>query len=278
MSKLISLYQRNSICLLSCALLSIVLILLTGCAHKLDISNLSTYQNTSLNSTFRTLKVGINTTVAEMDDKRVVKLLADALSKYNVLVSTVTLENQDELDAVINVGVVSDYHGSGWNFLINFPGFLVFAPAWHGYHYTVEHDINIAVNNAATGKLVKRIHMPVSLNIRHSDMNRTWTEISYLEVGVIALVGGVLFTQYDDEITSDVTDKAGPVIADYAAQEIVNALKSIPDTAVTRMSQKSQSNIAMLNQLLEDGILSFDEYKTKMSYVDGVNNQAAVGQ
>jgi hypothetical protein len=58
----------------------------------------------------------------------------------------------------------------------------------------------------------------------------TWTEIGWLEVGVIPFFGGLIFAgTYDPDVTPLVMDKIEQPVGDYIAQEIVsriNAYKS----------------------------------------------------
>jgi hypothetical protein len=58
-----------------------------------------------------------------------------------------------ETDYVARVAVMTRASASGANFLICWPGFIAFAPAWHGldWHYTVETRLLV---ESATGELV----------------------------------------------------------------------------------------------------------------------------
>ena len=122
-----------------------------------------------------------------------------------------------------------EYKGSGWNFLINFPGFLIFTPAWNGYVYRVNYDVDVLLSKASDSTKIDSFSLPIHLNVRHADFNRTWTEISYFEVGVIALVGGIVFTGYDDNVSQLVIDKIEVPIGEYVAQDIVSRLNNFGD-------------------------------------------------
>ena len=159
-----------------------------------------------------------------MGGKWLVREVADSLQKYNIWTTTSALLDKDDLDYIATITVYSDYKGSGWNFLINWPGFLVFAPAWHGYNYTIEHDVSVLLTDAKSGVQIDTFTVPIELVIRHADINRTWTEISWLEVGVIPLVRGVFFIGYDDNVTPIAHEKAMPVLSDFIAQEIAGKL------------------------------------------------------
>lgn len=135
-------------------------------------------------------------------------------------------------DVIASIGVKSVYGGSGWNFLINWPGFLIFTPAWHGYNYKVSHTIDVQLNRGDDSTQFASFSLPVVLNIRHADMNRTWTEIGWLEWGIIPFVGGFVFISYDDNVTPLVAEKVAIPVGTYVAQEIVNRINGYRDLSI----------------------------------------------
>lgn len=204
--------------------LIIIASIFSGCAHQLEIKNLNTYSNTSLIALEQQTKVGIASDTREIEGKILVKEIANSLQKYNVWTTTSVILNKQNLDYIATIAIDSNYKGSGWNFLINWPGFLIFTPAWHGYKYTIEHNVSILLTDTKSGNQIGTIIVPVGLDIRHAAINRTWTEIGWLEFGIIPLVGGIFFIQYDENVTSIAHEKAMPVISDYIAQEIAEKL------------------------------------------------------
>jgi len=256
----------------------VLLASLTGCTHRLAIKNLDTYRNTSLMSLEQPLRVGIQSNSPEIEGKRLVKEVGESLNKYNVIATGVLRQNHSNVDVVSTITVHSDHKGSGWNFLINFPGFLVWAPAWHGYVYEITHRVNVALTDAKTGKQLKSFDIPIALDIRHAAFNRTWTEVSWFEWGVIAFVGGVYFIQYDDSVTPLVSEKAGPVLADYIAHEIANCLHGVqpsvrtsknitlPVASAVSLQPLSedvvQKKLKILNDLFDQGLVTQEEYET----------------
>jgi len=244
---------------------------MVGCTHQLKIKNLHTYRNTSIQSLETSLRVGIRSTCTEINDQQLIHDIGSNLAKYNARVTTSILPDNSNVDVIANASISSDYKGSGWNFLINFPGFLVWAPAWNGYVYTVTHNITVSLSDAKTGKQLDTINVPVVLNIRHADIDRTWTEISWFEFGVIAFVGGIVFIGYDDDVTPLVTQKAGPIITDLVAQRIASSL-AIYKPAITEKpapvasavgTDSVKEKLGKLNALKENGIITEDEYQNK---------------
>lgn len=208
-------------------LLCAELVFLSGCTHPLAIKNLSNYQSFGITSFEKPVKIGIVVNTAEPDEKRILDGVANALGSYSAqVVMPYQPSGQKPVDIIVHAGIVGVHEGSGWNFLVNFPGFLIWAPAWNGYLYEVKYTINCTLIKSSTQETIDQFKIPIALNIRHADFNRTWTEISWLEVGVIALIGGLVFTSYDQNVTPLVSEKIENPIGKYIAQEIVKRINA----------------------------------------------------
>ena len=202
--------------------MSMLILLATGCTHTLEIKNLSTFENMSLSSLERPVSIGIIPTSVDLHGQKLIKGIATELGKASANILLPYFPNSTkEVDITAKIVVKPEYRGSGWNFLINFPGFLIFTPAWNGYVYQVNYDVDVLLTDQKNNNKIDSFQIPVHLNIRHADMNRTWTEISWFEVGSIALISGIIFIQYDDSVSPLVAEKIQIPIGDYIAQEIV---------------------------------------------------------
>jgi hypothetical protein len=127
---------------------------------------------------------------------------------------------------VAEINITPEYKGSGWNFLINWPGFLVFVPALNGYVYKANYQVDIALAKSANPAQKDAWTMPINLDLRHAEIDRTWTEIGWLEWGVIPLIGGIVFTQYDPDVTPILIDAIETPVGDYIAQEIIQRINA----------------------------------------------------
>lgn len=202
-------------------LLSILLVISsTGCTHRLEIKNLTDYRATSIGSLSRRISIGVVTDEDDVTVKRLLHDIATELQKYGDVVMPYT-NGGKKVDLVADIRVKPEYRGSGANFLVNFPGFLIWAPAWHGYNYHVNYQIEVSLTDGANSDKIDQFSLPVKLNIRHAEMDRTWTEVSWFEVGVIALIGGIYSTKYDDDVTPLVAEAAGKTLGEYVSSEIV---------------------------------------------------------
>ena len=183
----------------------LILFSVTACSHTLTVKNINEYQQTSMVSVGKKQKLGIVSANRDPNTEIFVKETASELAKYAE--SIVFADNNPSLqlgsvDYWIKMSFQPNYDGSGWNFLINWPGFLIWTPAWHGYVYKVNYSADVTITEAKTNKVIEKLTVPFKFDIRHADIGRTWTEIGWLEVGFIPFVGGFIFTQYDDTISS----------------------------------------------------------------------------
>lgn len=199
----------------------------SGCAHQLEVKNLRSYQNMQMNPLHKPLTIGVVPSTEDIDSQRLMKGVGTALQKYS---ATVLLPyspgSVTKADVVAKIAIRPEYKGSGWNFLINWPGFLIWAPAWNGYVYKVNYSIEVMLTKGGDNSKIDSWSIPINLNLRHAEMDRTWTEIGWLEVGVIPLIGGIVFTQYDPDVTPILVDKIEVPIGDYIAQEIITRLNN----------------------------------------------------
>jgi hypothetical protein len=204
------------------ACLATTLIFGSGCAHTLEVKNLSRYTAAGVQPLQRRLSVNVIVSAPDSDTERLARAAASELSKYADVVQA--YGPKKDVDVNASISIKPEYKGSGANFLINWPGFLVWAPAWHGYVYKANYDISILLTKGPSGEVVDSFRLPIYLDVRHADINRTWTEISWLEVSAIAFVGGIIFTRYDDTVTPILIDKIEHPIGEYVAQVIVQRL------------------------------------------------------
>jgi hypothetical protein len=203
------------------------MLLVGGCVHPLVIKNMSNYQTFGITTFEKPLKIGIVTDTTEPEQKSLLNGVANALGNYSAqVVMPYAPNSQKPIDVIAHIDIETAHEGSGWNFLINFPGFLIFTPAWNGYVYEVRYMINCTLVKEANNKVIDQFKIPIMLDIRHASYDRTWTEISWFEVGAIAFVGGLVFITYDNNVTPLVMEKTESPLGKYIAQEIVKRINS----------------------------------------------------
>lgn len=228
--------------------------LLTGCTHPLTVHNLNNYKNPSVIALQERLRLGIRPTAPDLQGHRLIHQISRDLLKYNAESSTAVDDDNTYIDVIADISIVPEYKGSGWNFWVDFPGFLIWTPAWHGYNYKANYDIDVRLNDAKTGKLINTCFVPVRLDVKHADISRTWTTgVGYPTLGLAPLIGGLVTMNYDPTVTPLVNQQVDPIVSDYIAQQIALTLhyyKSAP-----------RDRFEKLEQLKNDELISEEEYQ-----------------
>lgn len=182
-------------------------LLLAGCAHPLEVKNLDRYGSIARGEPLeRQTAIGVIAAAPDAESRRLVGLVGKALGKYSAQVVQPYKPGAD-VEVLARITATPRYAGSGANWFVNFPGLLVLAPSWGGYHYTVDYDFRILLTRAWDNAKIDAWDMPVSLDVRHSD-------------------GVTLSADYDPKVTRPTVDEAGEVVADHVARDIVRHLNS----------------------------------------------------
>lgn len=148
-------------------------------------------------------------------------------------------------DLLVSIDTYVRYKSSIANFFINWPGFLIFTPAWHGYVYHAEITTQLTVIDP-TGKTLSTKSVVMNYEFRQAEMDRTaFAELSWLEVSIMAFIGGIynansfdrdtipeLQEYVRDNYPSYVYADLGPAIA--AAAPAVAPTSTSPEEAAPR--------------------------------------------
>lgn len=179
-------------------LIGVVVTSLLGCSHALEVKNAQLYATP--------LRLG-ETIERPMVAFTPFQGAPDALFYHDAIVRRFTIDpaiggvrtdytpklaesGAFQPDVILTVRPTVTYRSSGWNFLINWPGFLIFTPSWNGYVYRADVLTHITIFDGA-GNAVDQVEIPISYDIRHADMDRTiWTGLTWLEVSALAFFGG----------------------------------------------------------------------------------------
>jgi len=155
--------------------------------------------------------------------------------------ANVPLQRRFVPDLIVDIKPTVTYRSSGWNFLINWPGFLIFTPAWHGYVYRAD-VMTRFVLYTPDGELIDQFDVPMSYNLRHADGDRTiWTGLTWLEVSLLAFGGGIYNANNFDR---DAIAPLYPVIHDsYATYVLADAQTRIRTVAIAVTTPPQDSSI-----------------------------------
>lgn len=210
----------------------IIFLVLIGCSHELTIKNLHLY---SVPMKF-TKVGGMKPSVAVLPFSG----KPDDMFYYNAIIGRMGMSSafgefytdyipmrenatSKKPDIVLTITPLSDYQSSGWNFLINWPGFLIFTPAWNGYIYHANIMTVVDIKNAE-GSTINQLQVPMSFDIRQAEFDRTvFTGITWLEVSALAFGGGFYNALVFDR---DIIGQLQFHIKDSYSNYVVNELES----------------------------------------------------
>jgi hypothetical protein len=206
-------------------LVMIVSLLFFGCTHNMHITNADDYFTPPAAQSRKPMILGVTSTnVNDPLNSKYVAAIVDAMQKSSSIERVIypyhPATNQGMADAVVEISIKAHYDGKGSNFWINWPGFLIFAPAVWGYGYTAEIETHANIASVKDGKS-QQVVVPTRYEFRHAHMDRTWTEVGWFEVGIIPLVGGIVFTGYDDDITGEFINNVASSYGPYVAEKIM---------------------------------------------------------
>lgn len=235
-------------------------VILSGCTHPLTVTNLNNYKNPSVIALQERLRLGIRPTAPDLQGHRLIHQISRDLLKYNAESSTAVDNDNTYIDVIADISIVPQYRGSGWNFWVDFPGFLIWTPAWHGYNYHADYDIDVRLNDAKSGKLINTIFVPVRLDMKHADISRTWTTgAGWPTLGLAPLIGGLVTMNYDETVTPLVNQRVDPIVSDYIAQQIALTLHYYKAAPRDRFEK--------LEQLKNDGLITDEEYQKQRKQI-----------
>jgi len=206
-----------------------IVVMSAGCAHPLKVTNMSLYKPEFIDTQYTGVKLGLTPVTSTPAEDRLVLSIANDLKRNGFGVTSPfypTDTNRGTVDYIVKINASSEFKGSGMNFWINWPGFLLWVPAVAGYKYRAIFDFDVDVTDIKRNTTLPRLHVPVDLVIRHADMNRTWTEISWFEFSIIAFVGGLVFMKYDDTVTPLLMDMHETRISEYVSSKISKVIIS----------------------------------------------------
>jgi len=191
--------------------LTLLFVLITlyciGCSHNMQVTNMKDNFSPPIPPPKETIKIGIKSSDdAEMEKCKYVSAVVDAIRRSGSFEKTIypyshSVHNGD-VDVIVDLSVSPTYSGNGSNFLVNWPGFLIFAPAIWGYGYNAEIETTASITFSEQN-ISQQISMPTKYKFRQAEIDRTWTELGWFEVGIIPLIGGIAFTQYDPDVTDE---------------------------------------------------------------------------
>ncbi len=205
--------------------------LIVGCAHSLEITNADDYFPPPSPPPKESVRLGITSNSdSHAQNSRYVGAIVDALQRTGnfgkVIYPYSQAIHQDQVDTVVDITVNPRYSGRGSNFFVNWPGFLIWAPAIWGYGYIAEIETAVTITRLKEGS--QQVAVPAKYKFRQAEMDRTWSaEVGgwVLPYTAVAFLGGIFVTQYDADVTGEFITKVLPSYGPYVAKKIMAALQ-----------------------------------------------------
>ena len=209
-------------------LLMVILgMLAAGCSHQLTITNLNEHYSTPPAPPQEPVSVGlVSGQMSDPVNNKYVYAIVTAMrnsGNFDRVIYPYSHAEHSGVASVVHLSVLPSYDGMGSNFFVNFPGFLIFAPAIWGYGY--EADIDTMADISYPGaNTTKHLEIPTRYDFRQAEIDRTWTEVGWLEVGIIPFIGGFVFTQYDPDVTRPFISEVSSNYGYYVGSKITRAV------------------------------------------------------
>ena len=203
-----------------------------GCTHSLKIKNLQDfYVTASMQKKRGNLKLAVAPCKGTGEGTHYFDVVIAKLSSHrNVdeIEINWTKKSDFKPDYIIDINPNVNYESSGWNFLVNFPGFLIFTPAWNGYVYHANIKTEIIVYDGEGNEQKKQV-IDTPYSIRQADADRgVIAELSWLEVGALAFIGGIYNAfVYDTDITYEFRETVKENYSSYIVEQIMKATREL---------------------------------------------------
>lgn len=208
------------------AVLLLASALFAGCSHALRITNTNEYFAPPNAAAIESLTLGVTSSHdTDPQNSRYVTAIVDALQRSGSFQRVVYPYDRatQQANVIIDINIVPHYTGRGSNFFVSFPGFLIWAPAIWGYGYNAEIETRLSIQQLPDGA-VRQTAVTTHYKFRQAEIDRTWIEIGWLEVGIIPFIGGFAFTQYDPDVTEEFITKVTPYYGPYVARKLIESL------------------------------------------------------
>jgi hypothetical protein len=147
-------------------------------------------------------------------------------------------EGRPRPDLLLSIAPRAKYRSSWKNFFINWPGFIVFTPAWNGYVYYADLDTELVLMDSM-GRTLRTQNLPMHYEMRHAELDRTaWAELSWFEVSLMAFIGGIYNANSFDR---DVVPQFQTYVQDNYASYVYASLAPEIATAARRVAPASET-------------------------------------
>ncbi len=208
----------------------LLLALCAGCAHRLEYTGIDKYYTVYQDHSCKHLRVGIFCEGRDIESRMLVQQLQLALSSqagYTVnVLNSYTGEDMPPLDVMVRLRAPK-LRGEARvvNLPICFPGYILFAHAWHGYHYQVEMSAAYDLMSMPDKTLLDEAVVPLSLDVRYADIGRTTGNCVPYPIPIGPILNGIVqATWFDDDFIPTLRTEVYPAYAAQIAEKIMRVV------------------------------------------------------
>jgi len=224
---------------------------LFGCAHPMRVTNLDQYRLSPTPA--RQRNVAVLPFHGGADERLFFEHMVGALVAHPAVAelrddwSWDAHEPDFEPDVVVSIETRARYRGSGWNFPITWPGYLLFTHAWNGYVFHADVHAEIQIHDPDTREVADRSELDVTYSMRHCDHDRGFWAVSgwwMPPYTATALVAGLFFIRYDENATRPFHNRIRKPFGDYVAEQIMRpALEFARARELRRGTKAAQTEV-----------------------------------
>ncbi len=203
---------------------------LVACTHSMQVKNLDDYHSSPGDTLGRRHNVALLRRDPEDNQSPFVQHVVEALRNHPAVDRVRTGWRWEVSDAEFTPDVVlaldpqPEFHGSGWNFLITFPGFLLFSHAWNGYVYRCDVPTSYTIYNPQDRSAARSDTIATTFDIRHCDFERGfWASTGWWVPGYggSSLLAAPFLIPYDPDATASFHDTIRTTYGRYIAESIL---------------------------------------------------------
>ncbi len=225
----------------------LVAFLILGCTYALKVTNEGDFEPETA-TLKQQVKLGVLNTNDDLLNGVVNKLQMD----QNIAeVKIINEKNSNvDVDYMQKLERKAKYRASGQNFIITFPGFILFAHAWAGYKYYVDIATNATLLDK-NGKILRKATFKTPYEIRYTSFARGattslcgWILPPY---GGLDIIAGAFFAGgFDHRGTDEFYDKIKDSYSSYIASKIVAQIKREEDKDANKQSSYESDPVVIV--------------------------------
>ena len=214
-------------------ILVILVVFASGCSHSLTVKNLEEYYSRGIDSRFDG-SLCVSKPSGSPGDIPYFKAILKSLEEdYGLTIvrhgSVLKVAEGRSCDYSLSISIETKYNGSGKNFVITFPGFILFAPSWKGFYYDAKITTEVFIRDTA-GKTVSKVFEEPLFQFNYMDSGRSfwayngwWTPM----YGAGSLIAAPFMCSYDKDATPAFQLMVLDIYGQYIAEHIIEAMNDL---------------------------------------------------